>query len=613
MHSISDYKKLSDVEHVLLRPNTYVGSIDETEFEEYIFKNDKFALKKVSYVPGLLKIINEVIDNAVDEGIRTKFQYANKIKVQMTSTSVEVEDNGRGIPIQIMPGTDEYIPVIIFTSTKAGSNFTDDNRITAGTNGLGATLTNIFSTLFKVTTHDGSKRLILTCKKNNSEIDFKIKDSTNNGTTVYFEPDFKRFKLDQFSEAYFQLVQQRLIFLAHTYPEITFYFNGSKIQNTTDKKFIGYFMDNYETITTEKATIAVGISDTDDFKHLSYINGLFIRNGGNHIQYISNEIVQGLRTKLEKKYKSIRPADIRNKLYIFAFFRDFPNMRFDSQTKETLSNSVSEVKEFLTSVDLEKLTKQIIRNEDIYFHIEENYKIKEEFLHRKEIANAVKSTKRIRVEKYLAPIGESKYCVLTEGDSACGGISSILGRQLFGYFPLRGKPLNVHGTPIGKIAANEELKNVMTILGLDISKSVTDMTYENVLIASDQDSDGIQIRAGLLTFFDKFTPELIKQGRIKYLNTPIMYSKGKNGFPNKWIYDMRDAKLLSGDIFYSKGLGSWLKKDLQYIIEKDGLENMIKTFNYDETSGYCIDLWMGNDADARKEQLDGKSFLYESL
>jgi DNA topoisomerase-2 len=192
-------------------------------------------------------------------------------------------------------------------------------------------------------------------------------------------------------------------------------------------------------------------------------------------------------------------------------------------------------------------------------------------------------------------------------------LSSILGRQLFGYFPLRGKPLNVHGTPIGKIAANEELKNVMTILGLDISKLVTDMTYENVLISTDADLDGQLIRGGLLAFFNRFTPELIKQGRIKFLSTPIMYTKGKNGFPDKWIYDMREASALKGNVFYSKGLGSWLKKDLQYIIEKDGLENMIQTFSFDDKSDFSIDLWMGNDADARKDQLEGKYFLYESL
>ncbi|NTW91284.1 MAG: hypothetical protein HGA35_05085 [Erysipelotrichaceae bacterium] len=493
---------MSDVEHVLLRPNTYLGSIDETESEEYIFHDDKFSLEKVSYVPGLLKIINEIIDNAVDEGIRTKFEWSNKIKVDITKTSVEIKDNGRGIPIQIMEGTTQYIPEVIFTSTKAGSNFSDDNRITAGTNGLGSTICVIFSKLFRVITHDGKKRFVLTCKDNLSDTKTKITDSATNGTEVYFEPDFARFRLDEFSDVYAKLVYQRLIFLSHTYPEITFWFNGEKIHNTTDKKFINYFIDNYEVVTTGNATIAVGISNTDDFKHLSYVNGLFIRKGGNHIQYISNEIVQALRTKLEKKYKTIRPADIRNKLYVFTFFKNFPNMRFDSQTKETLSNSVSEVKQFLSDINLEKLSKALIKNEEIFFHIEENFKIKEEFLHRKEIANAVKPTKIVRIENYLAPIGDSKYCVLTEGDSAKGGISAILGRQDYGYFPLRGKPLNVHGTPIGKIAANEELKNVMTILGLDISKPIDDMNFQNVLIASDQDLDGFLIRGGLLAFFN---------------------------------------------------------------------------------------------------------------
>lgn len=613
MHNINEYKKLSDVEHVLLRSGVYIGSIDETEFEEYIFKEDKFELKKVKYVPGLLKIANEVLDNSVDEAIRTKFQFATKIKVTMTESSLEIEDNGRGIPIELMKGTEDYIPVVLFTSTKAGSNFSDDKRETAGTNGLGSTLANIFSLVFKVVTQDTKHKLVLNCSENNLKHTFKISDSAKNGTTVYFEPDFKRFKLTKFSQIYFDLMYQRLIFLSHTYPDITFYFNGDKISNVNDKKFISYFLPEYEYISTDNITIALGVSNEDSFKQLSYVNGLAIRSGGNHIKYISEEIVNVLREKLEKRYKAIKPGDIKNKLYLCVFFKGFPNMRFDSQTKETLTNSISEIKDFTKDIDLIKLGKQLIKNESIFFAIEESYKIKEEFQQRKELSNVVKTAKKVKVEKYLPPIDEYKYLVLAEGDSAISGISPVLGRKHFGYFPLRGKPLNTYDAKLPKVLANEELMNIIRILDVDLSKEVTDMAYENILIASDADLDGFQIRGGILTFFNRFMPKLLEQGRIKFLNTPIMYTKDKNGTATGWVYDMREVSKLKGQVHYSKGLGSWKVNTLKSVIEKDGLENMIKSFDKDKDSQKYIELWMGNDSDLRKEQIKGKSFSYSEM
>lgn len=614
MHdNLDKYKQLSDREHILLRGQMYLGSLDLVESEEYIFKNEKFQQEKVKYVPGLLKIINEIIDNSIDESVRTNFQYSNKIEVSIDEKSVRVVDNGRGIPVELMKGTDQYIPFVLFTSAKAGSNFSDDNRTTIGTNGIGSVATNSFSNYFEVNTHDGKKHFKLVCKENNKTQEFKIKDSDKNGTNVYFEPDVSRFKIDSISNVYIELIQQRLIFLSYTYPLIQFKINGQKINKCNDKKFIDYFLDNYEVASTDKWLIACGISETDDFKHLSYVNGLFIKNGGNHITYVSNLIINELRQKLERTYKSIKPSDIKNKLYLFVFFKGFPNMKFDSQTKETLTNSFGEIKDFVNTFDHVKFSKQIIKNEQIYFHIEENYKIKQEFQQRKELSNVVKVTKKIKIEKYLPPIDNQKYLTLSEGDSANNSLSAILGRKDFGFFPLRGKSLNTFDVPLSKITANEELKNILTILGIDITKPVLDMNYEKVLIASDADADGILIRGLLLTFFNRFTPDLIKQKRICFLNTPIMYTKGRNERADNWIYNLHDVDKLKGKIYYSKGLGSWKKEDLKFIIEKDGLNNMIQVFENDETTKEYINLWMGNNADLRKEQIKGLSFNYGSI
>jgi len=240
----------------------------------------------------------------------------------------------------------------------------------------------------------------------------------------------------------------------------------------------------------------------------------------------------------------------------------------------------------------------------------------DEFLFKLEDIDSIEFTDEY-VNMVDIQVEEDSSFILANGvvshNSALSGLMPILGRKHFGYFPLRGKSLNVHGTPMSKIVANEELKNIMTILELDVSKNITDMTYENVLISSDADLDGAVIRGLVLTFFYRFTPELIKQGRIKFLNTPIMYTKGKDGLPDNWIYDMKESSKLKGHVYYSKGLGSWKKQDLKHIIEVDGLDNMIKTFEYDENTAKSIDLWMGDDSDLRKGELNGLSFFYDAI
>ena len=215
-------------------------------------------------------------------------------------------------------------------------------------------------------------------------------------------------------------------------------------------------------------------------------------------------------------------------------------------------------------------------------------------------------------------VEDDKSFVLANGivshNSACGGISDILGRQDFGYFPLRGKPLCVYEENMKKIVSNEELINICSILGISMSKDDNaEMDYDYVLIASDQDTDGLHIRGLLIAFFYRFAKSLLLQGRIRFLNTPIMNTKGKDNKPDKWVYSMKEGSTLKGKIFYSKGLGSWKKSDLQHIINKDGLDKMIQTFSIDKDTEKSLDLWFGSDSQLRKDQLKDLVFSYDSI
>lgn len=611
----------NDRDHLLLIPEMYIGAMSKIEIEDYFLENEKFIYKKIEYIPALLKIIMEIIDNSIDESIRCNFDFANKISVNMTEESIRVTDNGRGIPIQKIKGTNMYMPEAAFTLARSGSNFKDkETKKEIGTHGIGSFATNVFSTSFEVNTCDGKNKFHMICKNNNDgSHKYKITESTKQGTDVIFHPDLKCFKIPIISQVYFDLVKQRLLLLSLSYPKIKFIFNNEKIKSISENNFIAMFNESYELIKNEKYFIAITPNNSDDFKFFTYVNGLYMQQGGNHVTYVMNEITSRIKEKIIKKYPNIKPGDIRNKMRLIIFFNDFPNPKFNSQTKETLTNSTQEIKEYLGEIDMDKFCSQIYKNAEITDPIIEIYKIKEEFKKQQDLKNMVSSTKKISVEKYLAPIGDYKYFTLCEGDSATGALIPILGRKDFGYLPLRGIPLNVVDAKISRITDNEEIKNIITILGIDISQAVHDMNYENVLIASDQDLDGIRIRGLLLTFFDRFTPELLKSGRIKYLKTPMIVLSKKN--PEHWFYNFTEynewlkTNSLNGYSFsYKKGLGTWKKEDLQYIIQKSGFEQMLETFEYDKSAKDYISYWMENKhSDKRKEFLRGKEFDIQKL
>lgn len=612
--------KLSDRDHVLLRPSMYVGGVDLVEKEEYILTEGKFQFKKLKFVPGLVKIVNEIIDNSVDEAVRTNFRFGNKIDVVMTDTSIEIKDNGRGIPV-VKIG-DSYAPVVAFCEARAGSNFSDDGRTTIGMNGVGSFATNVFSKVFKATTADGKNKLKLTSKSNAEDIKFTVTESDQKFTKVYFEPDFKRFEINSIDEIHKSIIKQRLYFLSVAHPQIRFSFNKERIHFKNKEHFVKLFSDDYEIFDMKKYFIAVLPNDTDDFTFFSYVNGLHIKNGGNHINLITNDIVSKIRDKMSRRYKNIKPGDIKNKLKLLVFMNDFENMKFDSQTKENLTNSVIHIRAYM-DIDQKKFDNwvnyKVYKNEAIIEPILETYRIREEFKKRSDLKNMSKSKRRLNIDKYLPSTENKKYLVLAEGDSASGGISKVLGRKDFGYFSLRGKPLNVYEAQISKIVANQEIKNIVDILELDMSNPETDMSYDNVLIATDADLDGLLIRGLLLTLFNKYTPSLLRQGRIKVLYTPMVIAFDKAKI-HKYFFDFEtynafmETNTKKLKYTYYKGLGTFKGTELKEIFKTEGLENFIKPFEYDDTTDVSIDNWMsGKTADVRKTFLRNREFdIYQA-
>lgn len=615
--------KLSERDHLLRRPNMYVGSTNFVESEEFVLNGDgKFTKKQVKYVPCLLKVINEIIDNSVDEAVRTGFKFANKIRITITPDEVTVLDNGRGIPVKKIE-TGQYMPVVAFTEARSGANFEDEDRMTIGMNGVGSFATNCFSTKFSVSTADGENRLTLDCVNNCESFTFGVHKNSQHYTKVSFNPDFSRLEVKEIDDTHLLLIRQRLIFLSLVYKDVEFYLNDVRISFNSTKQFLTMFHENCEFIEGPGWMVAVFPSETDEFSSLSYVNGIHVKNGGNHVNFFSWELIARIRARLPKKFDSLKPADVKNKLSMFFLFNGFPNCKFDSQTKENLTNSTAEIKDYfkwdtLTEA-MDLFARKVYKNSKIMDPILEIFKIKEEFKHRQALQRTgVK--KRVVSDKYYPPIGEHKYLFLCEGDSACGGCQKIFGRKNIGYFALRGKPLNAFETSIPKIVSNNELKTIIDIMGLDLSTGTIEDDY-SIVFATDQDLDGFHIRGLLLAFFNRFGKTLIQNRKVTMLQTPIMVIFEKNQ-PKKWFYTIGDYnEYVSKNPLtknqraqYYKGLGSHKSEDLQYIIQQDGLENMIQVLEPSDTSDEAISRWLSfSRADDRKEEMKDKSFDLSSL
>jgi len=410
------YKKKTSREHILERPNMYIGASNVVEVEDYCLVNDKIQRTSVKCVPGLLKIINEIIDNSVDIAIKTNFEGCNSVSVKITDDTVVVEDNGPGIPVSKNP-EGEYIPFVCWGYAMSGSNFdNDENRTHLGMNGVGSYCTNVWSTEFTGISDDSKNRY--TVKFKNNALDYKetVSDSVSKGVTVKFKPDLKRFGIEKIDQTHKDLVYQRLLNLSISFPLIQFKFNNKAIKTKNFKSYVSSFADegSFEVFQSDNFSFAVIPSPSDEFQQFSYLNGLNIKDGGTHIDVIANNIVSLLRDSLSKKYKTIKPADIKNKLMVVGVFKNFANPKFNSQTKEKLTNSVSEVNRYFGDIDYQSLSKKILKNSNIISPIIEVFKIKEELKNRQELKTLNKA-KKIKDEHYLPALKESKYIMVVEG------------------------------------------------------------------------------------------------------------------------------------------------------------------------------------------------------
>lgn len=599
-----DFRILTARQHVRTRIGMYMGSSSREEIERFVLGKWKSAV----YVPALSKMIDEILDNSIDEAIRTNFEFANKIDVSIEGNTVTVTDNGRGIPQDEVfdEASNKTVlrPVAAWTKVNAGTSF-DDNRVTIGTNGVGSAATNFLSESFTGRTWQNGVLIEVRCTEGGLHTKVKEKKRGGSGTEVTFTPDFSLFEVDSLDALdTIELLEDRLIGLQMAFPEIKFSFNHKRIQVNDLKKYSAMFADVSIIERNENLSFFIASSE-DGFRSNSFVNGVNTRQGGTYVEHIVNNIADELGVLIKKKHKiEVPKSTIKGGLTFVMFARNFTNPKFDSQTKERLTNGVTEVRDHFDnsgSKDFIFFARKILSTPEIIDPIIEAQLAKKLAAERRAATLAQKKLKKVKVAKHIAANSNDALLALVEGDSAMGFLLKVRDSNKLGAYPLRGVIMNTWDMKASEILKNKELSELVAVLGLDINdpNSVDDMTYGGIATLTDADHDGAgHITPLIIAFLYKFWPRLLEEKRVHITRSPIMIStKGKD---TKWFFTYEEAKEFKSNSNgykhrYIKGLGSLTEEEYDRVINKPVLD----TVTIDDAK--YLQMMFGGNAQLRKE------------
>ncbi len=582
----------------------YVGDTTVGTHDKWVMDDGKIIKKKVKIVPAFLKLFDEIISNCIDEGFRTDFKYANEIKVRVEDNGkITIEDNGRGIPV-VSTKDGKTQAEQAFTNLRAGANFDDGvGNVSIGTHGLGSTLVNILSKKFIAHTDDGKKHFRLQCSKNMSEIDTEItKTKGVLGTAVSYYADFARLGMKSINKDHTQLIEKRVNDLAVCFPKIKFKYNGRLVKSGTFKQYLSQIEKDFVILETAKFKVAVLPWETNE--QISFINGIDTFGGGVHVDVVSNAIGNALKDAIKKKHRlDIRVPDIKNKLLFVILTNKVGDPKFDSQTKERLTNNANDMKPIFDGVDDEKFITRIMKNEELIQPIIEALMLKKQLAEARALRKAQKTAKKKKIASHISASGkniEDKILFITEGQSAISNLINVRQTAIHGGFPLRGKPRNVRELKPTDIMKNKELSELMSIIGLELGEPAEDLNYGKIGILADADFDGFSIAALLVNFFSNWK-DLFDDERILFIKSPIVIAKKKKQV--KRFYELRkfhEAKLDSDwSIAYNKGLGSLSIEEYDLMIN----DPVVEIIEYDSGATTSLETAFGKNAIPRKAWL----------
>lgn len=621
------YKSMGEIEHVIMRSGMYIGSIREEEKDFFVYSvdNAQMSWEPIKYVPGILKIIDEVISNSCDEYRRPNNMGLSKVTVTVDNSGfVKIADNG-GIPVVMHQEAGVYVPEFIFGQLRTSSNYNDsEDRDVIGTNGIGSKIASIFATKFKVYTADGNKSYSRSWSNNMRTLDdnLVIKDNKRHFTEISFNIDFDKFDdVTSLSDGFINIIEKRCIdaAAANIGLEVTFIHtnNGEEVRNVKWKfrKFEEYielynnYIDKDNVVSFSDNQKSVWIYPDGNI-NIGFVNGAECSDG-THIRAVRNEINQSVHDYILTKHKTDigLARNVDNKYSMFCTFH-VTNPAYSSQTKECLTTPVERFsmdENYKFEVPT-KFLNQINKSELVNIVLDW-YKQKLEVEDQKTLRklNKQAKTKMRNNDKFIDANSrktKDRELWIFEGDSARAGFRQARNPQTQAAYMLRGVILNVLGLSPTKIMANKELSDLITILGLQWGQKndVEKLNFGKIVIATDADYDGSKIAGLLLTFFNLF-PELYEAKMIcRSISPIILATKGKDVKRYYKIEDFKkDEPTLKGyKILYIKGLGTLNATEYKQMLQSP----VYQYFTKDDLADMSIKSWFGKGiAKERKEML----------
>ncbi|RRQ46550.1 DNA topoisomerase IV subunit B [Chryseobacterium sp. SC28] len=601
-YSEDNIRTLDWQEHIRLRPGMYIGKLGDGSSAD----------------DGIYILLKEIIDNSVDEFV---MKAGKRIEIKVDEGKVTVRDFGRGIPLG------KVIDAVSKMNT-GGKYDSKAFKKSVGLNGVGTKAVNALSAFFRVKSVRENRMKMAEFSKGILTTDYPEADSTErNGTEITFVPDEEIFINFKFRKEY---VERMLRNYAYLNPGLTILFNGEKfysengLKDLLEEELEGDIL--YPIIHLKEEDIEVAITHSDKSQtetYFSFVNGQNTTQGGTHLNAFREAFVKTIREFYNKNFEA---ADIRKSIIAAVSIKVIEPV-FESQTKTKLGSNEIEpggttVRTFIIDSLKNKLDNYLHRNPETAEAILRKIMVSER--ERKELSG-IQKLARERAKKVSLHNKKLRDCrnhyndqkatrkaetmiFITEGDSASGSITKSRDVETQAVFSLKGKPLNCFGLTKKVVYENEEFNLLQA--ALNIEESLEDLRYNHVIIATDADVDGMHIRLLMITFFLQFFPDLIKNGHLYILQTPLFRVRNKK--ETRYCYS--DAERLKAldelgknpEITRFKGLGEISPDEFKHFIGKDiRLEPVV--LGKDQTIAQILEFYMG------KNTSDRQMFILDNL
>lgn len=610
-------KTLQDAKHIRIRPGMYIGRLGDG-------KNPG---------DGIYVLLKEIIDNSVDE---FTMGFGKEIRISIEDNTVTVRDFGRGIPL------DSLVKAVSMLNT--GAKFDDKAfKKSVGLNGVGTKAVNALSSYFKVCSYRDGQCAWAEFERGELKANGKEASKEKSGTMVTFVPDKLMFGDYQYHMEFVETMVKNYSYLKKG---LTLTLNG--VPHKSENGLLDLVTQNfkeeplYPPIHLEGEDIEIVLSHCNDYGEniASFVNGQNTRDGGTHLAAYKEAIAKTLKDFFKKNYE---PADCRQGI-IGAISIQIQEPNFEGQTKTKLGSTYMWEKQYHDEngelkVDIGPTIRSYVndfvsKNLDNYLRIHKEIvpvieeKIKASQQEREEISGIQKKVRERnkRTSVYNKKLRDCRFhyndkvnaknqedierssIFITEGDSASGTITKTRNANYQAVFSLRGKPINSYKESRKKVAENEELNLLISALGVE--DNIQNLRYNYIIVATDADDDGMHIRMLVLTFFMKYYPELIREGHVHILQTPLFRVRNKK--ETRYCYSSDEkakavAQLKTGvEITRFKGLGEISEHEFVHFIGPDMRLDDVSIAD-GESIASIMEFYMGDNT------LDRQNFIRRNL